>query len=106
MNGDPVDAATGRNISHGNTRKRNNLFRFSPSHLQVILAINHLVGETMELHSPKKIKQKTAENTQRNHMGYRISLEATIQEPGSRHKHHQRRRTEPHSALKQWSVFK
>ncbi len=106
MNGDSVDAATGRNTGHGNARKGDYLLRRASTHLQMIPTIHDFIGEAMNLHFAKKINAKGAQDAKGNQMSHWFSPKAPVQNPGNCDERHQRSGTEPYSAPEQGALLK
>ena len=103
---DPMQTAAARDLDLGNVCKRNYLFGLSSSNFQVILAIHHLVGKTMDRRLMKKIRHNPAENAYRTPIWHRVSPQTAVEHRRNHHKRDQRGGAEPYSALEQNGALK
>jgi hypothetical protein len=105
-NRDPMQAAAAGNLCHGDVCKGNYFFDSSSPDLQMIIAIRHFVGKTMNRRFAKKIRQEPAENAHRTPNWAGVPPQTAVERCRSRYKRDQRSGAQENSALEQSGVPK
>src|SRR3982074_803375 len=100
-----MDAAAGRHVGCRDVQKRNDLLRSSASNVQVVAAIHHFVGETVNLRFSKKIYKKNASNAYGEQARCGILPKAAVEHVRGHRKREQRGGGEPDTALEQDSIL-
>ena len=103
---DPMKSAAAGNLGGRDVRKGNCLLDSSAANRETVAAIEHFVGEPVNLRVPKEKDQCRAKNPDGNRARQRISPQLSVQQGWRTDKENQRNRGEPNPPLEKGGVFK
>src|ERR1700728_1791229 len=105
MNGDPVDSKVRCDFGGGNSGEWYDDLSSCTPDLQVISAVNNLIGDTEETRLLQEINPKPDQNAQWNYVCDGLAEDASVNDSRRRHGRDKRGRTQPHPAFVQDRIF-
>jgi hypothetical protein len=105
MNGDPMDSKVRCDFGGDNRGERYGYLSSCTPDLQVISAVNNLIGDTEKACFLQEINPKPDENAKWNYVYDGLAEDAPVNDSRRRHGRDERRRTQPNPAFVQDRIF-